>query len=113
MGGDFARLGDRGWRATTGESFPTPQDENDLVMFVDFIRRGLGIPVHPFLRKLLRYYKIRLIHLHPNSILHLLLIFTKLSLEFCPISICSATSSAFVLLLDLGRPKWSAVCISA
>lgn len=60
-----------GCHATAGESFSTPRGENDLVVFVDYFHRGFGIPAHPFLRKLLNYYKIRLIHLHPNSILHL------------------------------------------
>lgn len=60
-----------GWRPTAGESFPTPANGNELVVFADYFRRGFGLPAHPFLRKLLGYYQIRLIHLHPNSILHL------------------------------------------
>jgi hypothetical protein len=56
-----------GWR-TFGDRFPNPRD-GELVVFEDFYLRGFGMPVHPFLRKLLSYYKISLCNLHPNSIL--------------------------------------------
>jgi hypothetical protein len=42
-----------------------------LVVFEDFYQRGFGLPAHPFMRKLLAYYGISLVHLNPNSILHL------------------------------------------
>ena len=44
-----------GWRPATGEPFPTP-DTNELVVFEAYFIRGFGIPVHPFLWKLLGYY---------------------------------------------------------
>ena len=56
-----------GWR-TSGDRFPKPRD-GKLVVFEDFYLRGFGTPVHPFLWKLLNYYKISLCNLHPNSIL--------------------------------------------
>ena len=56
-----------GWW-TSGDRFPNPHD-GELVVFEDFYLRGFGTPVHPFLRKLLNYYKISLCNLHPNSIL--------------------------------------------
>lgn len=59
-----------GWCAAVGERFPNPAN-GELVVFEDFYRRGFGLLVHPFLRKLLDYYGITLIHLNPNSILHL------------------------------------------
>ena len=59
-----------GWRPAIGEPFPTP-DTNELVVFEAYFIRGFGIPVHPFLWKLLGYYGINLCHLYPNSILHI------------------------------------------
>jgi hypothetical protein len=59
-----------GWRRAAGEAFPTP-DTNEPVVFEAYFVRGFGIPTHPFLRKLLRYYSISLCHLNPNSILHI------------------------------------------
>ena len=58
------------WHPTQGERFPNPHNR-ELVVFKDFYHRGVGLPAHPFLRKLLLYYGISLIHLNPNSILHL------------------------------------------
>ena len=58
------------WQPTVGERYPSPND-GELVVFEDFFRRGFGLPAHPFFRKLLAYYGICLIHLNPNSILHL------------------------------------------
>ena len=56
-----------GWRITM-ESYPKP-DAGELVVFEDYYLRGFGTPVHPFLRRLLKFYKLSLCHLHPNSIL--------------------------------------------
>ena len=36
-----------------------------------FLLRGLGFPIHPFLRGLLEFYRIQLHHLAPGSILHI------------------------------------------
>ena len=41
-----------GWRLALGESFPTPHTD-EAVVFEDYFWRGLGFPVHPFLRDLL------------------------------------------------------------
>lgn len=59
-----------GWRPVEGELFPNPR-AGEVVVFEDFYRWGFGLPAHPFLRKLLPYYGIALVHLNPNSILHL------------------------------------------
>ena len=59
-----------GWHLVEAERFRNPR-VSKLVIFEDFYRRGFGLPTHPFLRKLLLYYGILLIHLNPNSILHL------------------------------------------
>ena len=57
-----------GWRAPEGESYPDLR-AGEIVVFEDFIKRGFGVPVHPFLQGLLLYYEIGICNLHPNSIL--------------------------------------------
>jgi hypothetical protein len=52
------------------ENFPHPQ-KGEHVCFVPFLLRGLGFPIHPFLRGLLAFYGIQLHHLTPGSILHI------------------------------------------
>jgi len=39
------------WRPASGEPFPMPN--TDKVVFEDYFWRGLGFPIHPFLRDLL------------------------------------------------------------
>ena len=58
-----------GWRLAHGESFPTPRGD-ELVVFEDYFYRGFGVPIHPFLHRLIDYYGISLCNLSPNSILH-------------------------------------------
>ena len=53
------------------ENFPNPNKE-ERVCFVSFLLRGLGFPIHPFLRGLLEFYGIQLHNLTPGSILHIL-----------------------------------------
>ena len=43
-----------GWRPANGESFPMPHT-NEVVVFEDYFWRGLGFPIHPFLRDLLEF----------------------------------------------------------
>ena len=52
------------------ESFPNPNKE-ERVCFVSFLLRGLGFPIHPFLRGLLEFYGIQLHNLTPGFILHI------------------------------------------
>jgi len=59
-----------GWRPAVGEPFLTP-DTSELIVFMAYFVRRFGIPMHPFLWKLLDYYGIKLCHLHPNNILHI------------------------------------------
>ena len=58
-----------GWRPTFGKEFLTPSTD-ELVVFEDYFYRGFSVPIHPFLRGLIDYYKIILCNLSPNSILH-------------------------------------------
>ena len=50
--------------------FPTP-NQAERVCFVSFLLRGVGFPIHPFLRGLLEYYGLQLHNLTPGSILHI------------------------------------------
>jgi hypothetical protein len=46
------------------------------VMFMSFLYRGLSLPAHEFLPRLLHVYEIQLWQLTPNSILHLAIFIT-------------------------------------
>ena len=52
------------------EIFPNPSKE-ERVCFISFLLRGVGFPIHPFLRGLLEYYGLQLHNLTPGSILHI------------------------------------------
>ena len=66
-----------GWHPARGESFPTPHSD-ELVVFEDYFYRGFGIPIHPFLHGLIKYYAISLCNLGLNSILHV-----SIFIHFC------------------------------
>ena len=59
-----------GWRATDGELFPAA-NTSELVVFEPFCYRGFSLPTNKFFRGLLHFYGIELVHLNPNSILHI------------------------------------------
>ena len=42
------------WRPTLSEPFPMPHTDEAMV-FEDYFWRGLGFPIHPFLRDLLEF----------------------------------------------------------
>jgi len=48
------------WRPALGESFPMPHTDK-AVVFEDYFWRGLGFPVHPFLRDLLELWAVSLL----------------------------------------------------
>jgi len=58
------------WRATAGESSPTPV-ACEVDVFEKFIQHGLGVPSCDFLPGLLNFYQIELVNLNPNSILQI------------------------------------------
>ena len=43
-----------GWWPAHGEPYPMPHT-NEAVVFEDYFWRGLGFPIHPFLRDLLEF----------------------------------------------------------
>jgi hypothetical protein len=56
-----------GWRPTAGEEFLT-EGTGETIIFLAHIERGFGVPAGDFLRGLLHFYHIELVHLAPNSI---------------------------------------------
>ena len=68
-----------GWRPAHGEPFLTPHTD-EAIVFEDYFWRGLGFPVHPFLRELLEFWAISLCNLHPNTILHV-----SVFIHFCEV----------------------------
>jgi hypothetical protein len=56
-----------GWRPAAGEEFPT-KGTGETVVFLARIERGFCVPTSDFLRGLLHFYCIELVHLAPNSI---------------------------------------------
>ena len=52
------------------ESAPNPS-KGERVCLVPYLIRGLGFPIHPFLRGLLEFYGLQLHNLTPASILHI------------------------------------------
>ena len=83
-----------GWRPASGEPFILP-NTNEVVVFEDYFWRGLGFPVHPFLRDLLEFWSISLCNLHPNTILHISIFihFYEVFLGFCRTPTSSDTCS--------------------
>ena len=52
------------------ESVPNPS-QGERVCLVPYLIRGLGFPIHPFLRGLLEFYSLQLHNLTPASVLHI------------------------------------------
>ena len=52
------------------ESFPNPP-MGERVCLVPYLLRGLGFPIHPFLRGFLEFYGLQLHNFTPASILHI------------------------------------------
>jgi hypothetical protein len=57
------------------------------VLFVPFIKHGLGLPTFPFLHWFLHYFGITLNHLPPNAILHL-----SIFIHLCETFLCISPS---------------------
>ena len=53
-----------------GQIVPTPKP-NERVVFIPHFVRGLGFPLHPFVRGLMYYYGIDFHDLSPNSFLNI------------------------------------------
>ena len=53
------------------EDFLNPSG-GERVCFVPYLLRGVGFPIHPFLRGLLEYYGLQLHNFTPASVLHIM-----------------------------------------
>ena len=97
-----------GWCPAASEEFPTPHT-HELVVFKAYFVRGFGIPAHPFLRNLLRYYRINLCHLIPTAYcaFPFSLICAMRSSESLHISISSTIFSASSPSPARDLPRWS------
>ena len=58
------------WRAPVGEAFPRPRTDK-VISFLAFHERGLGYPMHWFLRGLINEWDLELQHLNPTGVLHI------------------------------------------
>ena len=75
---DIAELWEAGYLAkeiaqrlpTKGQVVPTPKP-NERVVFIPHFVRGLGFPLHPFIRGFMFYYGLDFHDLAPNSFLNI------------------------------------------
>ena len=58
------------WRPALGLDHPY-ESTGEVVAFTSYLERGLGFPCSSFFSGLLRYYRIRLHHLNPNSFVYI------------------------------------------
>ena len=58
------------WLPTAGQIVPTPEP-HERVVFLHYFLRGLGFPLHPFVRGLMFYYGLDFHDLAPNFILNI------------------------------------------
>jgi hypothetical protein len=58
------------WQLANGDDIPTP-NTNEIMVLSSFFQHGFVLPTCEFLHGLLHHYQIKLIHLNPNSILHI------------------------------------------
>ena len=58
------------WRPALGEDRPY-ENTGEIVAFAPYFERGLGLPCFFSFSGLLRYYRIQLHHLTPNSFVHI------------------------------------------
>jgi hypothetical protein len=56
------------WRICRGVTVPT-EDTHESIIYVPFLIRGLALPISPFFRGLLDFYRLNLTHMNPNSIM--------------------------------------------
>ena len=58
------------WRPSLGKD-QLYENTGEIVAFTSYLERGLGFPCSSFFSGLLRYYRIQLHHLTPNSFVHI------------------------------------------
>src|SRR6266540_1005877 len=95
-----------GWRATDGEAFPTA-NTGEIVVFESFFYCGFSVPTNRFFRGLLHFYKIELVHLNPNSVLHIIA-FIHLC-DVTPLVLILANCALSMIKIDL-EPLHTLIC---
>ena len=77
-----------------GQVVPT-SEPNERVVFLPHFFRGLGVPLHPFVRGLMYYYGIDFHDLSPNSFLNIsvFIVVCEAFLRIQPTSGCGSKSS--------------------
>jgi hypothetical protein len=100
------------WRVCHGVTVLT-EDTHESVIYVPFLLRGLGLPISPFFRGLLDFYRLNLTHLNPNSILQISFTFicAKLFLACCHILGCGSTCITVALGWPGGSISWLGVLV--
>ena len=91
------------------EEFPNPSG-GERVCFVPYLLRGVGFPIHPFLRGLLEYYGLQLHNFTPASILHIVVtsLYANYSWVSRLISSCGGSCSALSRATMRGQYfKWA------
>ena len=71
-----------------GQVIPTPEP-GERVVFIPHFLRGLGFPLHPFVRGLMFYYGLDFHDLAPDSILHI-----SAFIVMCEAFLCTPHTSA-------------------
>ena len=66
--GELPRREEISWRAAGNETRPTPQDD-EVVVLLDHVTRGMRPPGSNFFRRVLAYYELTPLDLSPNSVL--------------------------------------------
>ena len=79
---------------TEGQVVPMPKP-TERVVFIPHFFRGLGFPLHPFVRGLMYYYRIDFHDLSPNSFLNIsvFIVVCESFLRIQPTSGCGSKSS--------------------
>jgi hypothetical protein len=83
------------WRTAAGDPYPMEKNPDEILMFAQFVERGLALPASDFFKGLLDYYGIEYLNLNPNGIFTYLSssIFVKRSWGSSPTGCCSGSSS--------------------
>ena len=68
--GELPRREEISWRAAGNETRPTPQDD-EVVVLLDHVTRGMRPPGSNFFRRVLAYYELTPLDLSPNSVLNI------------------------------------------
>ena len=85
-----------------GQLIPTRRP-HERVVFLPHFLRGLGFPLHPFVRGLMFYYGLDFHDLAPNFILNILVF-----IVVCEAFLCILPISAYGSRLSMSSPRWCA-----